>query len=105
MSMPYETTVELPHSWDAVFEAVQRCCDGRRRILLSKDPATGRIVVHVRSTLSYWGASLVVDVGRAPGGSRIRIGALSATVVDFRLLLRFHVRNFLNLLVRELELR
>ena len=94
MPMPYEETLVFPHPWDVVFEAAERCCDEKKRILLSSDRSTGRLVVHVRK-LGWYGASLVVDVGAAADGSIVRVGAVSGGPVDWKPALRYHVRDYL----------
>ena len=96
--MPYEETLLFPHPWDVVFDAAEGCCDGKKWILLSSDRSTGRLVVHARTTLTLVGASLVVDVGVADGGSVVRVGAVSAAVVDWKPVLRHSVRNYLQAL-------
>lgn len=102
---PYEERVELAHPYAAVFEGAQRCCDRlRSAVMLSADASTGRVVVAMRSTAWAWGATLVVDVGSAEAHrSKVRVWATSAFVVDFRPLLRFHVRRYLKALTEYLR--
>lgn len=103
--MPYEERFTLSQPWDVVFAALQACCDRMSTaVLVSADEAKGRVVVVIRTrALNVGGAVLIVDVGVAPdGGSRVRIGAMSAFAYDVRLALRFHASRYRRSLLVEL---